>query len=198
MERLLTYRKPVKEQLAATMSIAESSQAHQSTSYHIRSIDMDRHPHVAASPYVPPISRDHGSHAYPPTHVFSSLLRSLKAEGLHMKSDTEKELRSIHYGKKPTEVEEGKCNGCRCGKSMPGPLQDPKSQAEGPPVKPCTRCYRSCLCRRKLAARLTRQLNTTHSVRNASSGNFKRFWKHKTLWKELSRSLHGTKRSARA
>ncbi|CAK9817724.1 Myosin light chain kinase, smooth muscle [Anthophora plagiata] len=104
MGQLLGGRMPFKEQFAG-MTVAASSQVF--TSFQAKSRE-------AESP--------HSS--------LQEVLQCLRTHGAQMKADPEQELRSIHYGRKPEEVEQGKCNCCRCGKTMSRSFSAPRSQIE--------------------------------------------------------------------
>ncbi|CAK9818813.1 Myosin light chain kinase, smooth muscle [Anthophora quadrimaculata] len=104
MDQLLGGRMPFKEQFAG-MTVAASSQV--ITSFQTRSRE-------AESP--------HSS--------LQEVLQCLRTHGAQMKADPEQELRSIHYGRKPEDAEQGKCNCCSCGKTISRSFPAPRSQIE--------------------------------------------------------------------
>ncbi|CAD1471990.1 unnamed protein product, partial [Heterotrigona itama] len=147
IERLLNYERPLKEQFAA-MTVTESSHTHKShiSSVHISATEIGdprgpavERPFVIQSPTILPGPlgplRGVPSGArgpLPPDHPLSAVLQTLRAEKKRER-EPERELRSIYYGKNSGELDrdEGKCNCCQCGRTMPTPLQTSRTQVEG-------------------------------------------------------------------
>ncbi|XP_076300588.1 uncharacterized protein LOC143218905 [Lasioglossum baleicum] len=59
---------------------------------------------------------------------FLRILQTLKTSGVYSKLEPEKELRTIHYGKKSDDAE-GRCNCCLCGKTVQDTPPGPKTVA---------------------------------------------------------------------
>ncbi|XP_043602255.1 FK506-binding protein 5-like [Bombus pyrosoma] len=99
----------------------------------------------------------------PPHHSLSAVLQTLRAEGARMKSDPERELRSVYYGKMPGELDQGKCNCCQCGKTMSTPLQGPRTQVRQQPTLPILKVIPTVP-----AAKKTISLSTDKTVQHQS------------------------------
>ncbi|CAL7942045.1 unnamed protein product [Xylocopa violacea] len=107
MQRLL-YGQPQREQQASTI-FSQSSQVLKTSTLQMTTMDIQ-----------------------PAQHPLSSILQSLRTEGIQMKPSAEQELRSIHYGKKPEE--HGVCNCCQCGKAMPASIPPSKTKMDDQPI----------------------------------------------------------------
>lgn len=102
MQQLLQLKKPFKEQ-EMSMTIQKTSKIAKSSSLHMKATSLSAYsyPTTTATPY----------------ETLSAIMQSMKTES--MKPGPEKELRSIYYTKKSEEMEQGKCNCCKCGKKLP-------------------------------------------------------------------------------
>lgn len=100
MQQLLQFKKPLKEQ-EISMTFQKTSKIAKSSSLHMKATGLSGYSYPPAAPY----------------ETLSAIMQSMKTES--MKPGPEKELRSIYYTKKSEEMEQGKCNCCKCGKKLP-------------------------------------------------------------------------------
>lgn len=106
IQKLLIFKQPLREQ-EIFMTIQKSSKIEKSSSLRMKTTSLSGYSY-------PPSSATTTTTA--PYETFSAM-QSLKTES--MKPGPEKELRSIYYTKKSEEMEQAKCNCCKCGKKLP-------------------------------------------------------------------------------